>query len=49
MDKCDGLPAMLCSKCAYRTNAFYEFKIQVQETDEKLRKMLNQKVVRLLF
>ncbi|XP_033215762.1 zinc finger protein 2 homolog isoform X2 [Belonocnema kinseyi] len=30
---------MLCTKCAYRTNAFYEFKIQVKETEWKLKKM----------
>ncbi|XP_066588049.1 zinc finger protein 665-like [Prorops nasuta] len=37
IDKFDGLPNMLCVKCAYRTNAFYDFKLQVQATEKKLR------------
>ncbi|XP_046428274.1 zinc finger protein 3 homolog [Neodiprion fabricii] len=37
VDKSDGLPAKLCAKCAYRTDAFYDFKMQVQATDKKLR------------
>ncbi|XP_011336272.2 zinc finger protein 436 isoform X2 [Ooceraea biroi] len=40
VDKCDGLPNMLCSKCAYRTNIFYDFKLKVQETDKILRMIL---------
>ena len=39
IDKNDGLPTMLCTKCAYRTNAFYKFKLQVRETEKKLKKM----------
>ncbi|XP_015434399.1 PREDICTED: zinc finger and SCAN domain-containing protein 10-like [Dufourea novaeangliae] len=39
IDRFDGLPNMLCAKCAYRTDAFYDFKLQVQATEKKLRKM----------
>ncbi|XP_012277604.1 zinc finger protein 561 [Orussus abietinus] len=39
IDKDDGLPTMLCTKCAYRTDAFYDFKQQVLATEKKLRKM----------
>lgn len=39
IDKYDGLPTVLCAKCAYRTDSFYDFKLQVQETERKLRKM----------
>ncbi|KAL2740546.1 zinc finger protein 805-like isoform X4 [Vespula squamosa] len=41
IDRHDGLPHMLCAKCAYRTVAFYDFKLQVQATEEKLRKMFD--------
>ncbi|XP_046814574.1 zinc finger protein 250-like isoform X2 [Vespa crabro] len=41
IDRYDGLPNMLCAKCAYRTVAFYDFKLQVQATEEKLRKMFD--------
>ncbi|XP_012258484.2 zinc finger protein 543-like [Athalia rosae] len=39
IDKSDGLPGKLCAKCAYRTDAFYDFKNQVQATEKKLRKL----------
>ncbi|XP_015599895.1 zinc finger protein 287 [Cephus cinctus] len=39
IDKFDGLPNMLCAKCAYRTDAFYDFKRQVQATERRLREM----------
>ncbi|XP_043280691.1 endothelial zinc finger protein induced by tumor necrosis factor alpha-like isoform X2 [Venturia canescens] len=39
IDKYDGLPSVLCAKCAYRTDAFHEFKLQVRATEKKLRKM----------
>lgn len=39
IDKNDGLPTMLCTKCAHRTSAFYKFKQQVIESEKKLRKM----------
>ncbi|XP_011302648.1 zinc finger protein 271 [Fopius arisanus] len=39
IEKNDGLPTVLCPKCAYRTDAFYDFKLQVQESQAKLRKM----------
>lgn len=35
---------MLCAKCAYRTNAFYDFKLQVQATEKKLRKMFETQI-----
>ncbi|XP_015175531.1 PREDICTED: zinc finger protein 184 isoform X2 [Polistes dominula] len=44
VDKNDGLPQMLCSKCAYRTIASYNFRLQVQKSEEKFRKMLNMQV-----
>ncbi|XP_078044655.1 uncharacterized protein LOC144474058 isoform X1 [Augochlora pura] len=44
IDKYDGLPNMLCAKCAYRTDAFYDFKLQVQATEKKLRKMFETQV-----
>ncbi|XP_043250122.1 zinc finger protein 436-like [Colletes gigas] len=44
IDRFDGLPNMLCAKCAYRTDAFYNFKLQVQATDKKLRKMFETQV-----
>ncbi|KAG5320665.1 ZN782 protein, partial [Pseudoatta argentina] len=39
IDQFDGLPNMLCPKCAYRTNAFYDFRLQVQESDKKFKMM----------
>ncbi|XP_043491609.1 zinc finger protein 2-like isoform X2 [Polistes fuscatus] len=39
VDKNDGLPQMLCAKCAYRTITLYNFRLQVQKTEEKFRKM----------
>ncbi|PBC30360.1 Zinc finger protein [Apis cerana cerana] len=44
IDRFDGLPNMLCAKCAYRTNAFYDFKLQVQATEKKLRKMFETQI-----
>ncbi|XP_043668181.1 putative zinc finger protein 66 isoform X1 [Vespula pensylvanica] len=44
IDRHDGLPHMLCAKCAYRTVAFYDFKLQVQATEEKLRKMFDTQI-----
>ncbi|KAG7210720.1 hypothetical protein KM043_012219 [Ampulex compressa] len=44
IDRFDGLPNMLCAKCAYRTDAFYDFKLQVQATERKLRKMFETQV-----
>ncbi|KOC60316.1 Zinc finger protein 235 [Habropoda laboriosa] len=44
IDKFDGLPNMLCAKCAYRTDAFYDFKLQVQATEKKLRKMFETQI-----
>ncbi|KAI4496694.1 hypothetical protein M0804_000504 [Polistes exclamans] len=41
VDRNDGLPQMLCTKCAYRTITSYNFRLQVQKTEEKFRKMLN--------
>lgn len=35
---------MLCAKCAYRTDAFYDFKLQVQATERKLRKMFETQI-----
>lgn len=35
---------MLCAKCAYRTDAFYDFKLQVQATEKKLRKMFETQI-----
>ncbi|XP_020279561.1 zinc finger protein 1-like isoform X2 [Pseudomyrmex gracilis] len=44
IDKFDGMPNMLCSECINYTNMFYNFKLQVQESDKTLRMMLqNQK------
>lgn len=40
IDKFDGLPNMLCTKCAYRTQVLYNFKLKVQESDKKFRMML---------
>ncbi|GAB1860638.1 Zinc finger protein 227 [Camponotus japonicus] len=40
IDKFDGLPNMLCSKCAYRTYVLYDFRLKVQESDKKFRMML---------
>ncbi|XP_012522538.1 zinc finger protein 665 [Monomorium pharaonis] len=37
IDRFDGLPNMLCPKCAYRTNILYNFRLEVQESDKKLR------------
>ncbi|XP_071633850.1 uncharacterized protein [Temnothorax longispinosus] len=37
IDRFDGLPNMLCPKCAYRTNVLYNFRLAVQESDKKLR------------
>ncbi|XP_011497816.1 PREDICTED: zinc finger protein 83-like [Ceratosolen solmsi marchali] len=45
VNKCDGLPTKLCAKCAYRTNAFFEFKYLVQESDKKLRHMFNEQLI----
>ncbi|KYQ48945.1 hypothetical protein ALC60_12000 [Trachymyrmex zeteki] len=39
IDQFDGLPNMLCPKCAYRTNALYDFRLEVQESDKKFRMM----------
>ncbi|XP_018396360.1 PREDICTED: zinc finger protein 852-like [Cyphomyrmex costatus] len=39
IDQFDGLPNMLCLKCAYRTHALYNFRLEVQESDKKLRMM----------
>ncbi|OAD52867.1 hypothetical protein WN48_11276 [Eufriesea mexicana] len=44
IDRFDGLPNMLCAKCAYRTDAFYDFKLQVQATEKKLRKMFETQI-----
>ncbi|KAK9299655.1 hypothetical protein QLX08_007446 [Tetragonisca angustula] len=44
IDRFDGLPNMLCAKCAYRTDAFYSFKLQVQATEKKLRKMFETQI-----
>ncbi|XP_048267610.1 zinc finger protein 436 isoform X2 [Bombus terrestris] len=44
IDRFDGLPNMLCAKCAYRTDAFYDFKLQVQATERKLRKMFETQI-----
>ncbi|KAK2577482.1 hypothetical protein KPH14_003580 [Odynerus spinipes] len=44
INRYDGLPHMLCAKCAYRTIAFYDFKLQVQATEEKLRKMFETQI-----
>ncbi|XP_033335052.1 uncharacterized protein LOC117225513 isoform X2 [Megalopta genalis] len=44
IDRYDGLPNMLCAKCAYRTDAFYDFKLQVQATEKKLRKMFETQI-----
>ncbi|KAK0083398.1 hypothetical protein PV325_013529 [Microctonus aethiopoides] len=41
VDKHDGLPDVLCAKCAYRTDAYYNFRLQVQESEKKLRQMFN--------
>ncbi|XP_063981720.1 zinc finger protein 70-like [Diachasmimorpha longicaudata] len=41
IERNDGLPTVLCPKCAYRTDAFYDFKQQVQDSQEKLRKMFS--------
>lgn len=40
IDQSDGLPTKLCAKCAYRTDAFYDFKMQVRATEIKLKKIL---------
>ncbi|KAL0108281.1 hypothetical protein PUN28_015077 [Cardiocondyla obscurior] len=37
IDRFDGLPNMLCPKCAYRTNVLYNFRLEVQESDKKFR------------
>ncbi|XP_017881050.1 zinc finger and SCAN domain-containing protein 12-like [Ceratina calcarata] len=44
IDRFDGLPTMLCAKCAYRTDAFYDFKLQVQATEKKLRRMFDMQI-----
>lgn len=44
IDRFDGLPTMLCAKCAYRTDAFYDFKLQVQATERKLREMFDMQI-----
>ncbi|XP_076247862.1 uncharacterized protein LOC143187531 [Calliopsis andreniformis] len=44
INRFDGLPNMLCAKCAYRTDAFYNFKLQVQATEKKLRKMFETQI-----
>ncbi|XP_015126801.1 zinc finger protein 250 [Diachasma alloeum] len=41
IEKDDGLPTVLCPKCAYRTDAFYDFKHQVQDSQKKLRRMFS--------
>ncbi|KMQ91082.1 putative zinc finger protein 846 [Lasius niger] len=45
IDKFDGLPNMLCSKCAYRTYAFYNFRLKVQESDKKFRMILENQMI----
>ncbi|KAL6267342.1 hypothetical protein P5V15_000417 [Pogonomyrmex californicus] len=42
IDQFDGLPNMLCLKCAYRTNVLYDFRIEVQESDKKFRMIREQ-------
>lgn len=37
IDRFDGLPNKLCPKCAYRTNVLYDFRLEVQESDKRLR------------
>ena len=44
IDRFDGLPNTLCAKCAYRTDSFYNFKLQVQATEKKLRKMFETQI-----
>ncbi|XP_018312524.1 zinc finger and SCAN domain-containing protein 12 isoform X2 [Mycetomoellerius zeteki] len=44
IDQFDGLPNMLCPKCAYRTNALYDFRLEVQESDKKFRMMQETKI-----
>ncbi|KAI4492969.1 hypothetical protein M0802_009806 [Mischocyttarus mexicanus] len=44
IDRNDGLPQMLCTKCAYRTITSYNFRLQVQKSEEKLRKMFDVQV-----
>ncbi|XP_050454070.1 zinc finger protein 436-like [Cataglyphis hispanica] len=45
IDKFDGLPNMLCSKCAYRTYVLYNFRLKVQESDKKFRMILENQMV----
>ncbi|XP_034939808.1 zinc finger protein 287-like [Chelonus insularis] len=40
INKNDGLPHFLCTKCAYRTEVFYDFKLQVQKSEQQFRMML---------
>ncbi|XP_014206585.1 zinc finger protein 570-like [Copidosoma floridanum] len=39
--KDDGLPSKICDKCAYRTSAFYDFRCLIQESDKRLKDILN--------
>lgn len=45
MSNSDGLPTKLCATCIQKTNAFFEFKCLIQDTDQKLRHMLNEQLM----
>ncbi|XP_029167482.1 zinc finger protein 235-like [Nylanderia fulva] len=45
LDKFDGLPTMLCIKCAYRTCVLYNFRLIVQESDKTFRKQLEDQFI----
>ncbi|XP_011868571.1 PREDICTED: zinc finger protein 250-like [Vollenhovia emeryi] len=46
IERYDGLPTTLCSKCAYRTNVLYNFRLEVQESDRKLRMIRDTQIKR---
>lgn len=45
IDKFDGLPNMLCTKCAYRTCVLYSFRLIVQESDKKFKMILEDQII----
>lgn len=43
--KSDGLPTKLCGVCIKKIHAFFKFKCLIQNTDQKLRQMLNEQIM----